>query len=91
MCWNITISQCAFHCATALNLVAIRPTGKVGQRPQDKRGSEWFGPGDEAVVERLKAKASFGERLSHVASTTKQEHFILCGGRWILAETVTVM
>ena len=53
----MTISQCAFHCATAVTLVAIRPTGKVGRRPQDKSGCGWFGPGDEEVVERLKAKA----------------------------------
>jgi hypothetical protein len=31
-------------------------TGLVGQRSQQERGGVWFGPGDVAVVERLKAK-----------------------------------
>jgi hypothetical protein len=31
-------------------------TGLVCQRPQQERGGVWFGPGDVAVVERLKAK-----------------------------------
>ena len=30
---------------------------KVGQRSQEKSGGGWFGPVNEAVVERLKAKA----------------------------------
>ncbi len=29
-------------------------TGLVSQRPQQERGGVWFGPGDEAVVERPK-------------------------------------
>jgi len=33
-------------------------SGKVCQRPQDKSGVGWFCPGDKAVVERLKTKAS---------------------------------
>jgi hypothetical protein len=32
-------------------------TGLVGQRPQKLRGGVGFGPGDEAVVERLKTNA----------------------------------
>jgi hypothetical protein len=32
-------------------------TGLVGQRPQQERGGVWFGPGDEAVVERPKPKS----------------------------------
>ncbi len=32
-------------------------SGKVCQCPQHERGGVRFGPGDEAVVERLKAKA----------------------------------
>ena len=32
-------------------------SGKVCQRPQQERGGVRFSPGDEAVVERLKAKA----------------------------------
>ena len=31
--------------------------GKVGQHSQQERGGVWFGPGDEAMVERLKTKA----------------------------------
>ena len=31
--------------------------GKVGHHSQQERGGVWFGPGDEAVVERLKTKA----------------------------------
>ncbi len=42
---------------------------KVGQRSQDKSGVGWFGPVDETVVERLKAKAyqtrDEGENLMH--------------------------
>jgi len=42
---------------------------KVDQRSQDKRGVGWFGPIDETVVERLKAKADQtrdeGENLMH--------------------------
>ena len=34
-----------------------RASGKVCQRPQQERGGVRFGPGHEAVVERLKAKA----------------------------------
>ena len=33
-------------------------SGKVCQRPQEKRGVGWFCPGDKALVERLKTKAS---------------------------------
>jgi len=32
-------------------------SGKVGQRPQQERSGVRFGPGDEAMVERLKTKA----------------------------------
>ena len=32
-------------------------SGKVGQRPQKQRGGVWCGPGDEAMVERLKTQA----------------------------------
>ncbi len=32
-------------------------SGKVGQRPEQERGSVQFGPGDEAVVQRLKTQA----------------------------------
>ena len=42
---------------------------KVGQHSQDKSGVGWFGPVDETVVERLKAKAyqtrDKGENLMH--------------------------
>jgi len=31
--------------------------GKVDQRPKKERGGVWFGPGDEAVVERPKTKS----------------------------------
>jgi hypothetical protein len=44
-------------------------SGKVCQRPQQERGGVRFGPGDEAVVERPKAKAyqtpDEGENLMH--------------------------
>ncbi len=32
-------------------------TGLVDQRPQQERGGVWGGPGDEALVERLKTQA----------------------------------
>jgi hypothetical protein len=32
-------------------------SGKVGQRPQQERGSVWFGPGNQAVVERPRTQA----------------------------------
>ena len=32
-------------------------TGLVDKRPKQQRGGVWCGPGDEAVVERLKTKA----------------------------------
>jgi hypothetical protein len=31
--------------------------GKIVQRPKQERGGVWFGPGDEAMVERLKTNA----------------------------------
>jgi len=34
------------------------PSGKVSHGSQQERGGGWFGPVDEAVVERLKAHAS---------------------------------
>jgi hypothetical protein len=34
-----------------------RASGKVSQRSHDENGVGWFGPVDETVVERLKAKA----------------------------------
>ncbi len=44
-------------------------SSKVGQRSQDKSGGGWFGPVDETVVERLKAKTyqtrDEGENLMH--------------------------